>query len=127
MVILTLLLSAVVSNAQISNAKTETVKVYGNCGMCEATIEKAGSLKKVAEVDWDQDTKIATFTYDVKKISQDEILKKIAFIEKKVQDLHSLKKGLEKVVYDIENYNIRRCIEIKKQNKNSIFADTNIN
>ena len=78
MVILTLLLSAVVSNAQISNAKTETVKVYGNCGMCEATIEKAGSLKKVAEVDWDQDTKIATFTYDVKKISQDEILKKIA-------------------------------------------------
>lgn len=48
------------------------------------------------------------------------ILKKIAFIEKKIQDLHSLKKGLEKVVYDIENYNIRRCIEIKKQNKNSI-------
>ncbi|MDR3598544.1 MerR family transcriptional regulator [Clostridium sp.] len=48
------------------------------------------------------------------------ILKKIAFIEKKIQDLHSLKKGLEKVVYDIENYNIRRCIEIKKKNKNSI-------
>jgi hypothetical protein len=44
----------------------------------------------------------------------------MAFIEKKIQDLHSLKKGLEKVVYDIENYNIRRCIEIKKQNKNSI-------
>lgn len=48
------------------------------------------------------------------------ILKKIEFVKKKIQDLHSLRKGLEKVVYDIENYNIRRCIEIKKQNKISI-------
>lgn len=75
---MTLLLSAVVSNAQIKNAKTETVKIYGNCGMCEATIEKAGSLKKVAKVDWDQDTKMAIVTYDAKKTTQDEILKKIA-------------------------------------------------
>lgn len=77
-VVMTLLLSAVVSNAQIKNAKTETVKIYGNCGMCEATIEKAGSLKKVAKVDWDQDTKMAIVTYDAKKTTQDEILKKIA-------------------------------------------------
>lgn len=43
------------------------------------------------------------------------ILKKIKLIENKIQDLHSLKKGLEKVVSDIENYNIRSCIEIKKK------------
>jgi len=78
MVVFTLLLSTVMSYAQIKNAKTETVKVYGNCGMCEATIEKAGSLKKVAKVDWDQDTKMATITYDAKKTTQDEILKKIS-------------------------------------------------
>lgn len=48
------------------------------------------------------------------------ILRKIAFLEEKIQDLQSLKKGLEKVVYDIENYNIRKCIEIKKKIKNSI-------
>lgn len=78
MVVITLLLSAVMSYAQIKNAKTETVKVYGNCGMCEATIEKAGSLDKVATVDWDQDTKMATLTYDAKKTTQDEILKKIS-------------------------------------------------
>lgn len=48
------------------------------------------------------------------------ILNKIAFLEKKIQDLQSLKKGLEKVVFDIENYNIRKCIEINKKNKNSI-------
>ncbi|ESU19091.1 putative heavy metal transport (copper)/detoxification protein [Flavobacterium cauense R2A-7] len=78
MVVITLLLSAVVSNAQIKNAKIATVKIYGNCGMCEATIEKAGNLKKVAKVDWDQDTKMAIVTYDAKKTTQDEILKRIA-------------------------------------------------
>lgn len=74
----TFVLLSITINAQIKNAKTETVKIYGNCGMCEATIEKAGSLKKVAKVDWDQDTKMATLTYDTKKTTQDEILKKIS-------------------------------------------------
>ena len=73
-----LLLSITIGNAQIKNAKTETVKIYGNCGMCEATIEKAGNLEKVAQVDWDKDTKIATLTYDSAKTNQDEILKRIA-------------------------------------------------
>lgn len=73
-----LLLSITIANAQIKNAKTETVKIYGNCGMCETTIEKAGNLKKVAQVDWNKDTKIATLTYDSVKTSQDEILKRIA-------------------------------------------------
>lgn len=48
------MLSFIASNAQIKNAKTESVKIYGNCGMCETTIEKAGNLKKTAEVDWNK-------------------------------------------------------------------------
>jgi copper chaperone CopZ len=75
---ITLLLSITIANAQIKNAKTETVKIYGNCGMCETTIENAGNLKKVAQVDWDKDTKMATLTYDSTKTNQDEILKRIA-------------------------------------------------
>lgn len=65
-------------NAQIKNAKTETIKIYGNCGMCEKTIETAGNLKKVVSVDWDKETKMATIIYDAKKTNQDEILKRIA-------------------------------------------------
>ena len=72
------MLSFGVGNAQIKNSKTETVKIYGNCGMCETTIEKAGNLKKTAEVDWNKATKTATITYDAKKTNQDEILKRIA-------------------------------------------------
>jgi copper chaperone CopZ len=66
------------SIAQIKNTKTETVKIYGNCEMCKATIEKAGSLKKIAKVVWDDKSKMATLTYDDKKTNQDEILKRIA-------------------------------------------------
>ena len=76
MAILVLLSGA--TNAQIKNAKTETVKIYGNCGMCETKIEKAGNLKNIAKVDWDADTKMATLTYDESKTNQDEILKRIA-------------------------------------------------
>ena len=46
--------------------------------MCEKTIENAGSSKNTASVDWDKDTKMATLTFDAKKTSKDEILKKIA-------------------------------------------------
>lgn len=75
---ITLLLSFTACNAQIKNAKTETVKIYGNCAMCKSTIEKAGNIKKVAQVDWNKDTKTAVLTYDSTKTNQDEILKRIA-------------------------------------------------
>jgi hypothetical protein len=72
------MLSIGTSSAQIKNAKTEQVKIYGNCGMCEKTIEKAGNLKNMANVDWDKDTKMATITYNSVKTTKDEILKRIA-------------------------------------------------
>lgn len=80
MMTITLLLSVIVMNAQIKNAKTETVKIYGNCGMCKTKIEKAGNLKNISKVDWNEDTKMATLTYDESKTNQDEILKRIALV-----------------------------------------------
>ena len=73
-----MLLSITISHAQIKNATTETVKIYGNCEMCKSTIETAGNLKKMAKVDWNKDTKMATLTYDSVQTNQDEILKRIA-------------------------------------------------
>lgn len=72
------MVSFISCNAQIKNAKTEQIKIYGNCGMCKKTIEKAGNNKKVSQVDWDKDTKMATITYDAKATNKDEILKRIA-------------------------------------------------
>ena len=80
MVAISILLSYTISNAQIKNAITEEVKIYGNCGMCEKTIEEVGNNKKIAQVDWNKDTKMATLTYDAKKTNKEEILKRIALV-----------------------------------------------
>ena len=70
--------SVLVSNAQEENTKTESVKIYGNCGMCKSTIEKAGNMKNQASVDWNKETKMATISFDSLKTSKKEILKRIA-------------------------------------------------
>ena len=72
------LLSSTAINAQIKNTKTESVKIYGNCQMCEVAIERVGNVKNEAEVDWNKETKMATITYDANLTNPDEILKRIA-------------------------------------------------
>lgn len=74
-----LLLSTTI-NAQVKNAKTEKIKVYGNCGMCKSKIEQAGSVKKIAIVKWEPETQMATITYNSSKTTTDEVLKRIAAV-----------------------------------------------
>lgn len=73
-----LLLSIVELQAQIKNEKTESVMIYGNCGMCKKAIQKAGTEKDISVVEWNKDTKMATISYDSTKTNQGEILKNIA-------------------------------------------------
>lgn len=75
----TLLLSTS-CHGQIRNAKTVSVKIDGNCEMCEKTIESAANQKKTASLDWNKDTKQATITYDDSKTNLDEILKRVALV-----------------------------------------------
>ena len=75
-----LLLTSTTLSAQIKNAKTETVKVYGNCGMCKSKIEKAASQKNVSKTEWNEETGIATITYDETLTDKNAILKKIALV-----------------------------------------------
>jgi copper chaperone CopZ len=60
---------------------TDSFKVYGNCGMCERTIE--GSLKDLDGVkgaDWNKETKMMQVTYDPHVISLKEIKQQIASV-----------------------------------------------
>ena len=68
------------SSAQSKNLKTTEVKVYGNCGMCKKTIEKAGNIKGTAKTVWNPETAMATITIDSAKTSVDAVLKKIASV-----------------------------------------------
>lgn len=74
----TLLLGTLSVQAQIKNAKTEIVKVYGNCEMCEKTIETAAKVINLSQADWNETTKMATITYDASKTNVDAVLKSIA-------------------------------------------------
>jgi copper chaperone CopZ len=72
------LLQSISSNGQIKNAKTLSLKINGNCEMCEKTIETAANKKNVVKLDWNKDTKQATIIYDDSKTNPDEILKRVA-------------------------------------------------
>lgn len=56
--------------------KTENFEVAGNCGMCEARIEKAAKgVEGVSTADWDKETKMIEVTFnsadtDIHKIHQ---------------------------------------------------------
>lgn len=76
--VLLFILGAASCDAQIPNAKTVSVNVYGNCGMCKKTIEQAGNKRNKALVDWDAETKKAKITFNEKKTNIDKVLKRIA-------------------------------------------------
>ena len=66
------------SYAQIKNAKTETVKIFGNCIICQKKIDSAGFTKKISVVKWNKDSKLAVLVYDSTKTNRSEILTHIA-------------------------------------------------
>lgn len=73
-----LLLSPVLSKAEIKNISTENVNISGSCALCKEGIEAAAFEKNTSKASWDKDSKMALVTYDNKKTSIDAILKKVA-------------------------------------------------
>ena len=70
-------LAAFVACNTMSNSKTESFKVYGNCGMCKKTIEKALSEKNI-KGNWNKTTKIISVTYDSVKYTSKKVHQIIA-------------------------------------------------
>jgi hypothetical protein len=66
------------SKMDIASAKTEKIKVWGNCSMCKAHIEKAAKADGVSKASWDKDSKLLTLVYEPSKVKSDDIQKKIA-------------------------------------------------
>lgn len=58
--------------------KTESFKVWGNCGMCKNRIETTAKSEGAINATWDAKTKLLTVSFDPLKTSIDGISKKIA-------------------------------------------------
>ena len=68
------------SKMDMASTKTETLKVYGNCDLCKARIEKAAKLDGVSKTEWDAKTKTLSATFDPAKTNMDQISRKIAAV-----------------------------------------------
>jgi len=66
------------TTAQTAQAKTETIKVWGNCGMCKTTIEKSAKKAGAKTADWNEESKELKVTYALNKTSSAKIQQAIA-------------------------------------------------
>jgi len=96
-----LALCAIVSShlfaQKISQQKTDTIKVYGECAMCKNRIQEALKIEGVAAANWDTETKLLTITYNPAKISNEGIQKKIAAIGHDTEKYRANDKAYEKL------------------------------
>lgn len=60
--------------------KTETIKVFGECGMCKNRIQKALNAEGISSAVWNTGTKQLTVTYNPDVITNDDIQKKVAAV-----------------------------------------------
>jgi periplasmic mercuric ion binding protein len=80
------------SSLKAADNKTEKFKVYGNCGMCKARIEKAAkSVDGVSKAEWDKVSKIIEVTFDSTKT-----------------DVHKIHMAIAKVGHDTEMHKAKK-------------------
>lgn len=67
---------------RISTTKTQSIKVYGECGMCKKRIEKAANnVEGIKAANWNEDSQTLTIKYDVfTKDIIDNVQKKVAAV-----------------------------------------------
>lgn len=53
-------------------------KVYGNCGMCKARIEKSLTIDGVESADWNKETKVVKVIFDSEKVSTEKLHELVA-------------------------------------------------
>jgi periplasmic mercuric ion binding protein len=80
-----------------TSVKKDTIKVWGNCGMCQATIEKAAKKAGAKTANWNEDTKQLNVTYLPTKSSSQKIQQAIAKVGYDTQDFTGDDKAYSKL------------------------------
>lgn len=75
-------------------AKTEKIKVYGNCGQCKTRIEKAAkSVVGVSQATWNEKDEMLTVTFDGAKTTTMKIEDAIAKVGHDTQNMKATDKS----------------------------------
>ncbi len=75
--------------------KKETIKVWGNCGMCKTTIEKSAKKAGASAATWNEERKELKVSYVSTKSSGEKIQKAIAAAGYDTQDFTGSDKAYE--------------------------------
>ncbi|MBK8788549.1 MAG: cation transporter [Chitinophagaceae bacterium] len=84
-----------ISTSTAQTAKTETIKVWGNCGMCKTTIEKAAKKAGAKTANWNEDSKELKVSYTENKTSSAKIQEAIAKSGYDTQDFIGIKSAYD--------------------------------
>lgn len=75
--LVTVMLAASLMQAKAQDSVTDTLLVYGNCGMCQKRIEAAAAGKGVQKASWDMMTGRLIVTYQLGKTNLQAIEERI--------------------------------------------------
>lgn len=67
-----------IAQSKPAPVKSETIKVWGNCGMCKGHIEKAAKTAGATAATWNKDTRILNVKYDITKTTNKQIQEAVA-------------------------------------------------
>ena len=67
-----------INSSTAQTTKTETIKVWGNCGMCKTKIEKAAKAAGAKTANWNEDSKELKISYAANKTTSVKIQQAIA-------------------------------------------------
>lgn len=76
--ILAVLCLGIFTKSSAQELESQTIKVWGNCGMCKETIEKSAIKAGAATANWSEETKMLQVSFNDKKTSSQKIQKRIA-------------------------------------------------
>ncbi|MBL7744872.1 MAG: cation transporter [Chitinophagaceae bacterium] len=86
-----------ISLVSFAQKKTETIPVSGNCGMCEAKIEKAAKEAGASAAEWNKDTKVLTVSYNSSATNAAKIQQAIAKVGYDTRDFKATEESYNKL------------------------------
>lgn len=92
--------------AQGGNMKSETIKVWGNCGMCKKHIETAAKEAGAETAAWDKTTKMLAVKYNADKTTGLKIQEKVAAAGYDTRDLQGNDEAYK---------NLEECCQYKRK------------
>ncbi|MBO9634653.1 MAG: hypothetical protein J7578_16180 [Chitinophagaceae bacterium] len=110
-----ILFAAFTVNAQ-SGLKKDTIKVWGNCGMCKKTIEQSAITAGAKTADWNTDTKVLTVAYNAKATNGKKIQQAVAASGYDTQDFTASNEAYNKLHMCCQ-YDRKTTTNIKEEEK----------